>query len=504
MDIAEKLYEIDVLVCGGGVSGCAAAIAAARSGAKTMLIERNGFLGGIASSSMISNIYNHYIAKDGRVVMRGIGLEVAQRLIARGAGTPEWMYPDGRLVHDPEQLKVILDEMLEEADVAVLLNTLAAEPVMEKQTVRGVMIDTPAGRWKVLAGVVIDATGECDIAWQAGAPIRTAAGLATLTFKMANVDLEKLYLHFKDHPDTFPIGIDAMKNFAEFEEGWLKRGVLYFPHSGGEDWDLFQNAIASGEFLKAKGNIFGMDSACIIGMRNYDTAVINSQFWRIVSIDPAIVSPAEIEAHQACFYVADFMVRHIPGFEKAYIAQISDELAIRVSRGIIGEETFDKDERTVKEIIESTDSVANGTDVEYRILRDIAADSTYVKSKESGETDIYADDVIACRPAQKNFKLTGEFVSNYTVDIPYGVMIPLHIDNLLVASGKGVSAVPQTMLRYQAAGMSLGQAAGVAGALSVKTKTCPRKIDIHALQKTLLSQHVYLGNDERLANLGLK
>jgi len=503
MSAIEKLCDVDVLVCGGGVSGCAAAIASARAGARTMLVERNGFLGGIASSSMISNIYNHYIAKDGRVVMRGIGLEITRRLVARGAGTPKWMYPDGRLVHDPEQLKIVLDEMMQEAGVVVLLNSLAAAPIMEGRDVAGAIINTPAGRRAVRAKVLLDATGECDMAWQAGAPIRSAAGLATLTFKMGNVDLERLYLHFKAHPETFPIGIDAMKNFQEFEEGWLNRGVLYFPHSGGEDWDLFQDAIARGEFQKEKGNIFGMDSACIIGMRGYDTAVINSQFWRIMSIDPEIVSSAEIEAHQACRYVADFMVRHIPGFERAYVAQISDELAIRVSRGIVGEETFDKDERTVKKIIESRDSVANGTDVEYRILRNIVADAAYVKSKGEAEGNIFADDVIACRPAQKNFKLTGEFVSNFTVDIPYGVMVPLDVDNLLAVSGKGVSCVPQTMLRYQAAGMALGQAAGVAGAMAAREGIPPRDIDIRALQRALLAQDVYLGGEKRLASLGL-
>jgi hypothetical protein len=503
MESENVMMELDVLVCGGGVSGCAAAIAAARAGARTMLMERNGFLGGIASSSMISNIYNHYIARDGRMVMRGIGVEVANRLVERNAGTPEWKYPDGRLVHDPEQLKVVLIELMEEAGVTVLLNSLAVDPVVAEGKICGVHVDTAVGRRLIRAGVVIDTTGECDLAWAAGAPLRQAAGLATLTFKMANVDLEQLYLHFKAHPETFPVGIDAMKDFQEFEDVWLNRGVLYFPHSGGEDWDLFQNAIQSGEFMKEKGNIFGMDSACIIGMKGHNTAVINSQFWRIVAIDPRVVSPAEVEAHEACFYVADFMTRHIPGFEQAYIAQISDEIAIRVSRGIVGEETFDKDERTVRNIIESDDAVANGTDIEYRILRDIRADPRYVKSDLPKEDNIHVDDVVACRPIQKNFKLSGEFVSNFTVDIPYGVMVPLNVENLLVASGKGVSCVPQTMLRYQAAGMALGQAAGIAGALAVQNGVTVRELDIQRLQRGLLEQDVYLGDEQRLRELGL-
>jgi hypothetical protein len=503
MSTAEILKEVDVLVCGGGVSGCAAAVAAARADASVLLVERNGFLGGIASTSMISNIYNHYVAKDGRIVMRGIGTELADRLVKRNAGTPHWKFPDGRLVHDPEQLKLVFNEMMEEAGVEVLLNSLAVEPVAEDGAIRGVHVDTAMGRRMIRAGVVIDTTGECDLAWAAKAPVRQAAGLATLTFKMGNVDMERLYLHFKAHPETFPAGIDAMKDFHEFEDVWLNRGVLYFPHSGGEDWDLFQNAIARGEFQKEKGNIFGMDSACIIGMKGHNTAVINSQFWRIVSIDPEIVAPAEMEAHEACFYVADFMIANIPGFENAYIAQISDEIAIRVSRGIIGEETFDKDEKTVRGRIESDDAVANGTDIEYRILRDVAADPRYVKSAQQQEGNIRTDDVIACRPAQKNFKLTGEFVSNYTVDIPFGVMLPLGVENLLVASGKSVSCVPQTMLRYQSAGMALGQAAGAAGALAARKGIAVRKLDIRELQKELLRQDVYLGDGERLMELGL-
>lgn len=499
----KQMDSYDVVVTGGGVSGCAAAIAAARAGAKTLLIERNGFLGGIACSSMISNIYNHYIAKDGRQVMKGIGVEVADRLVAKKAGTPAWKFPDGRLVHDPEQLKVAFDEMLDEAGVDVLLNTLAYEPVVENNVVKGIHADTVDGRYLIPAGVVVDTSGECDILWQAGSETRYAAGLSTLTFKMSNVNLEELYEHFRKHPETFPIGIDAMKNFDEFQDVWLNRNVLYFPHSGGEDWNLFQDAIKAGTFKKQIGSIYGMDSSCIIGMKGMDTAVINSQFWRIISIDPEIVSPAELEAHEMCYYVADFMKKTIPGFENAHICQISDELAIRVSRGIVGEETFDKDERTIHGIIESPDAMANGLDIEYRILRAVEADERYKKSSEQTEADIYQDDVIACRPQQKNFKLTGEFVSNYTVDIPFGVMVPIHTENILSASGKGVSAVPQTMLRYQSAGMALGQAAGVAAAIASKRGIYVRNVPIREVQKTLLEQGAYLGNEERLASLGL-
>ena len=497
------IAKTDVLVCGGGCAGCGAALGAAKAGADVILLERNGFLGGIASSSMISNVYNHFVTRDGRLVMKGVGLEWMEKMVKKEAATPEWKFPDGRLVHDPEQMKTTFDEMMAEAGVRVLFRTMALEPFMEGEKIAGAYVNTGDGRALILAKQVVDTTGECDMASKGGAPTRYACGMATLTFKFANVDLEELYLHFKNHPETFPVGIDAMKNFQEFEDVWLNRGVLYFPHSGGEDWDLFQDAIQEGRFQKELGDIFSMDSCCIIGMKGSDTAVVNSQMWRVRSLDPFILSDAEARAHEAVYYVADFMIQNIPGFEHAYVAQISDELAVRVSRGIEGEVTFDKDERVVHGAITSDDPTANGTDIEYNILRGLTDDPRYAKSADSSEEDIYADDVIACRPRQMNFRQTGEFVSRATVDIPFHVMVPEKIENLLVASGKSVSAVPQTMLRYQSAGMALGQAAGAAAALAAQSGILVRNTDIQRLQQELLRQNVYLGSEERLEELGL-
>jgi hypothetical protein len=505
-DIADRGEDggfYDVVVCGAGVSGCAAAVAAARTGARTLLTERNAYLGGIATSSMISNIYNHFVTLDGRLVMRGIPKEVADRLVSSQAGIKDWAAPDGRLVHDPEYLKVVLAEMLLEAKVDVMYHALAAGPIMEGDTVGGVILETKQGRLRVGARVVIDTTGECDVAYQAGAPLRWASGLCTLTFKMGNVDLEGLYRHFKHHPDTFPVGVDAMKGFEEFERNWLERGFLYFPHSGGEFWNLVQDAIARGDFQKERGRLFGLDSTCIIGMRGRDTAVINSQFWRVTSLDASVVTAAEMDGVEACFYVADFFKKAIPGFANAHVTQLSEELAIRASRAIVGEKTFTKDELTVREIIENTDPTANGTDVEYVILKNAQVGAQYSKSKAGTEEDIYMDDVIAVRPAQTNFKTSREFVSRFTADIPYSVLVPRKVENLLVASGKSVSAVPQTMLRYQSAGMAIGQAAGVSAALCVRNHVTPRAIDIRELQLELLRQGVYLGSAQRLDRLGL-
>lgn len=493
----------DVVVCGAGVSGCAAAIAATRAGARVLLTERNAYLGGIASSSMISNVYNHYVTQDGRVVLRGIPKEVADRLSERNPAPTHWMAPDGRVVHDPEEMKNVFAEMISELNIDVMYHTLAASAVLDGESVAGVDLETDAGRIRVAAKVVVDTTGEADLAFSAGAPLRWASGLCTLTFKMGNVDLEAFYQHFKANPDTFPLGVDAMKGFDEFEQDWLERGFIYFPHSGGEFWSLVQDAIKNGEFSRERGQLFGLDSTCIIGMRGRDTAVINSQFWRITSLESEVVTSAEMEAVDACFYVADFFKRKVPGFHAAHITQLSEELAVRASRAIVGEKTFTKDELTVREIIENTDVTANGTDIEYMILKGMVTAEQYTKSQSEPEGDIFVDDVIAVRPAQMNFKTSNEFVSRHTVDIPYGVLLPRGVENLLVASGKSVSAVPQTMLRYQSAGMAQGQAAGVSAAICAATGRTPRTVDIRDVQFELLRQGVYLGSPHRLDRLGL-
>ena len=117
----EILEEVDVLVAGAGVAGCAAAVAAARAGAKTILLERNGTLGGVATAGLMANIGNLYVDRDGRIVIHGIAKEVIDRMVARGAASEKWASREvPGVVIDSEQLKVVLIEMQQEAGVKVL------------------------------------------------------------------------------------------------------------------------------------------------------------------------------------------------------------------------------------------------------------------------------------------------------------------------------------------------------------------------------------------------
>ncbi len=464
-DIA-VLGEADVLVAGGGVSGAAAALAAARAGARTVLVERNGSLGGVATAGLMANIGNHFLDRQGRLVIDGIAKEVVDSLVERGAASPKWASREvPGVVIDSEQLKPLLSEMLASAGVTVLTHTLAARPILDGTAVNGAYIESKAGRQAVLARVVVDATGEADLAAQTGCPMRWTDGSASVEFKMANVDLEALYLHFRRRPDTFPVGLDMVKGFAEFERNWVERGIFFFPHGGGRKWDLVRRAVAEGRLEESRGILYDLHALGLYGLRGQDTVVVNSNFWKVTTLDTMDVSRAELEAQAACYHVANFLREAVPGFSDAHVVAIGSDLGIRTSRGIVGRDTL------------TADAVASPRPVLH-------------------------DDVIGCVPCRADVRTSGEFFYAHTCDVPYGILLPQGVENLLVASGKSVSCTPQGLIRGMAPCMMLGQAAGVAGALSAKRYSTPHTLDVHLLQRALLDQGAHLGSSYRLMFLG--
>ncbi|NIR00587.1 MAG: FAD-dependent oxidoreductase, partial [Gemmatimonadales bacterium] len=154
------LDEVDVLVAGGGVAGCAAAVSAARAGARTLLLERNGCLGGVATASLMANIGNSYLLAGGDQIIHGFSAELVDRLVQAGAASPHWRHRDvPGVVLDSERLKVVLADILQEAGVEVLTHALAARPVTEGPAVRGLFFESKSGRQALRARAVIDATG---------------------------------------------------------------------------------------------------------------------------------------------------------------------------------------------------------------------------------------------------------------------------------------------------------------------------------------------------------
>jgi hypothetical protein len=454
--------EVDVVVAGGGISGVAAAISAAREDVDVLLVERNGFLGGVATAGLMSSMGNGFFAEGGNLVVRGVALEILERLVEMKGTSKGWRSPlVPKIPFDPEIFKLLLLEMAREEKVKLYLHTFVASVVMEGNELKGLIIESKSGREAVLGSVVIDATGDADVAAKAGAPvIYEPPGSSSLEFRMGNVDLQRTYEFFRENSERYPSDVDAPRSFEKFERNWLENGFFYYPHGGGRRegsnlYILVEKAIENGEFSREMGLITGLDAFGMDGLRLNQTVIINSNFARIDDLDVREASEAEIEARRCCFYVAEFLRKYVPGFEEAFIIETAVDLGVRYTRRIIGEYTLTRGE---------VEAGARFSDV-------IGVGSMGFPG----------------RP----------------YEIPYRCILPKATENLIVASGKSVSTDPRGLLRGMTTCIVLGQAAGVAAATSIERGVKPRRLDVRELQSSLLDQDVYLGDEERLKELRL-
>ncbi|GAH59567.1 unnamed protein product [marine sediment metagenome] len=144
------------------------------------------------------------------------------------------------------------------------------------------------------------------------------------------------------------------------------------------------------------------------------------------------------------------------------------------------------------------------TDLGIRISRGIYGEATLLSEHTSSGKAVYFDDTIGCTPASADFEKTGEFFHAHTFDIPYSIMVPKKIDNVLVGSGKSVSCEHQGIIRGMSTCMMLGQAAGAAAGIAAQNGASPRELDIRKVQRELINQGVNLGSEDRLKALGLE
>lgn len=489
------IYDsVDVLVAGGGIAGCTAAISAAKAGASVLLIERNGCLGGVLTSNIIPNLLNNHLSTDARQLLGGVPLEVITRLAEVDGVIRDWDKPFAKLVIDEQKLKVVLIELLQKAGVHVLTHVLASRPIIDGAKVVGVFMETKVGRRAVLAKVVVDCTGEADLISQTGCPMRITSGTASLAFKMSNVDGEAFYGYFKEHPEEFPKNHDGIRDFDDFALNWKEYGDFYFPHRGGRELPFVQDAIASGAYAKSKGKVFGLDMMCLIGLKSLSDISVNSMLWRLPSLAPEHISEAELESQKVSYYIADFMRRRMPGFSNAHVSQISQDIGIRVSRGIEGEKTLEIEHVT------STAPVYFDDVIGVRSAKPWSDDG----DKDHPFDADYEGRVAAISVNGETTEDGSRFLYEHTVDLPYGMVLPKGIDNILVGSGKTASCRPQTTMRCGTNSMRPAQGAGVAAAVAALTGTTTHLVDIRAVQRELLKQGVFLGDVPRLKMLGLK
>ncbi len=492
-EITVPVYrDVDVLVVGGGIAGVTAAIASSEAGAKTLLIERNGCLGGVLTSNIIPNLLNNHFSAEAEHLLCGVPKRIIERLVKNNGCIEAWNKPLAKLVVDEQKMKIVLIEMLEEAGVEVFTHTYGAQPIMSGNRVDGVYIETKTGRKAIKAKVTIDCTGEADILSQTGCPLRVTEGTASLAFKMSNVDMDAFSEYFKNHPDAFPKHHDGIRDYEDFRLNLEEYGDFYFPHRGGREIPFVQEDIKNGVYSKSLGPIFGLDMMCLIGKSDLKDVSVNSMLCRLKNLEADTISQAELKSQKAVYYIADYMKKRMPGFKNAHVSQISQDMGIRVSRAIEGEQTLEIEDVTSLKPVYCENVIA------VRSCKPWSDDG--IKDHPFDEDD---KGNVSKQSTGGETASNGDFFYPHTIDIPYGVLLPKGVDNILSGSGKTLSSIPQTTMRCGTNSMRPAQGAGVAAAVAALSGSSTKNVDIKKVQKELLRQGVFLGDEKRLKELGL-
>ncbi len=430
------LTEAEVVVVGGGPGGHSAAIAAARNGAKTVLVERYGHLGGMATGGIVIQIPH---MSDGGKEQQIVGLtqEWIDRLDPIGGvlvprrseiGSADeklvsyWRrfmgnVNKGRIEYtawvDPELLKCVLNDMVEEAGIKLLLHSWGVRSIVEDNTVKGIIFESKSGRQAVMGKVIIDGTGDGDLlpsagaAWEGGFDPKSRSSMLALVFRIGNCDYQK---------------------YCDFREA---------------------NPDKAQALSKEMTDLVGTRLAPLPSPRN-DVMWVNNWIPNLDNLNVEHLTELEVSMRRMMRQGHAFMKENIPGFENSFILDTASQTGTRGGRRVIGE---------------------------VRITQDDLRNATMY------------DDTIAVFPRMGP---PGEPGGKYTY-IPYRSLVPVKTEGLLVA-GRSFSSdgAANNMANLIPHCIAMGQAAGTAAAISVKESIQPREVNYRKLQKILMQQEVPL------------
>lgn len=454
--------EYDVIVCGGGLGGTAAAIAAARAGAKTLLIERNSFLGGVATAGMCCSIFNCYYTggEVRRLDTSGISVKIADALAASMGYGDKWHAHKGHIIYDIERAKLVLQQMVADAGTEMLLQICTAGALVEDGAVRGVLVESKTGREAIRGAVVIDATGDADIAASAGASVRVHDSVHSLCFRLGNVDVDAFVGYFREHPAQFPAHMDVDWSLDEALAQYEDCGTFLFPHGGGMQMDAFKQAKANGDLPATVGIQDTTDACQMHAMRQTGVAHIVTGYTHFDGLDAEKISHSILDGRRMAFIVAEIYKKYLPGFANAFIAGTAANLGVRSSRCLHGSFLF------------TAEMMGAGVRQPDTIGRAIGWQQVVMHHGEN------AWGAQVCHPD--------------SFDIPYRCLLPDGIDGLLMGAGRSVSTDSPFLLRVMAHTMVVGQGAGVAAAIAAREGLPPRQVDMAVVQEELRRQGVEL------------
>lgn len=438
--------EVDVLVVGGGTTGPAAAIASARHGARTLLIERAGFLGGNLVGGATGfhgfwNVYHRELGAPKVKIVEGIPQEIVDRSLQVGAGVGHIEFQkslDFNSVYtglEPEATRIMLFDMVTESGAQVLLH-VSAQAAWTLHDRHIVVIESKAGREAIIAKQIVDCSGDGDVAAWLGASHENFNGEKTwftsLTFRMANVLLE----------ETLPW----------MEQHGTVNQVVIGKKIGGTGDEVIRMTMRWSDELVAEARKRGVGGGMICNsLRRFEATYCNCTGIKLSNnIDPAELTRAEMELRRQGQAHAAFMREFIPGCSEAYVSSHSPTLGLRQSR------------------------VFN---TEYEVQR-----ADVLGGVHAPDTVGFISFVDMSQWWIRNAGCYG---------IPYRAIVPLGVDNVLVAGRLiGRDEVVFQTLRNTVSCVEQGQAAGTAAALSVAEGTTPRALNPDLLRAVLATDGV--------------
>ncbi|MCC2673241.1 MAG: hypothetical protein K0R58_188 [Ramlibacter sp.] len=428
--------EYDVVVLGGGPAGMAAAVAAARAGRSTLLVERYGFLGGMGTAAGVTNFCGLHanVHGDIRQVVHGVADGLLER-IARlgGLNTPHALF--GKTVaqaYDTAAYKIAADDLLLSSGVEILFHALGAGVLMDDaRRVQALLVETKSGRRAVLGRTFIDASGDGDLATWAGAPYEVGDGHGNMLypstmFRINGVDPQRAGKAWELIPKLMA------QAEAEGRYKFPRKGAIVRPQKSGIEWRVNLTQLANRE-----GN--AMDGT-----------------------DALELSEAEILGRRQIAGVAGFL-REVPGFEQSYISDIAPQVGIRETRRVRG--AYELTESDVLDCASFDDTIGvNGWPLELHLKGDV--EFRWPKIPES-----------------RGFN-----------HLPYRMTVPERLDNVWVAGRcASMSHEAQSAARVTGACFVMGEAVGNAAHLALQAGTTAAAVDVAALQARLEHNGAYLG-----------